>query len=133
MIIAFPSPDPSDLAIGTRLKKWRETHKASLNALAGALGLSAANISRAERRRKHLNSRQLYGATFFSADPFSMDPNVAPPSKIMLLNECPFANGAFKSGSAIAHKISEANLNYAVLPNLLTERSASPKTDRKVM
>jgi hypothetical protein len=127
MIIAFPSPDPSDLAIGTRLKKWRETHKASLNALAGALGLSGGNISRAERRRKHLNSRQLTVQRFFYGS------QCGSPSKIMLLDECSFANRAFKSGSAIAHKISEANLNYAVLPNLLTERSASPKTDRKVM
>ncbi len=72
MIIAFPSADPVDQAIGARLRKWRENRKVSTSDLAAAIGLSETDISFAERGRRHLNSTQLYAATFFLRIPMRL-------------------------------------------------------------
>jgi len=72
MIITFPSADPADQAIGARLRKWRENRKVSTDDLAAALGVSVRDISYAERGRRHLNSTQLYAATFFLRIPMRL-------------------------------------------------------------
>tara|TARA_R110002167_G_scaffold9558_4_gene44187 strand:+ start:1317 stop:1565 length:249 start_codon:yes stop_codon:yes gene_type:complete len=59
----FPGPDPTDVAIGARLKQWRRSRGIETDALAEALQLSPEQLRLAEAGRSHLNSLQIAAAT----------------------------------------------------------------------
>ena len=62
-VLGFPGVDPSDAAVGARLKRWREQRGMSVDDLAPLLHLSAEETRRAEAGRGHLTSAQLGAAT----------------------------------------------------------------------
>jgi len=62
-VIAFPSRDPEDVAVGARLAGWRAHRGLSLCALSEASGLSESDLDRAEHGRLHLGSHDIYALT----------------------------------------------------------------------
>lgn len=62
-VLGFPGLDPQDVAIGGRLRRWREARGMTLEDLAAMLDLSPEETRRAEAGRGHLNSAQLGAAT----------------------------------------------------------------------
>lgn len=62
-VVAFPSVTAEDLAVGRRLKYWREQRRLSPDALAGALSVAPEAVARFEAGRLHLSSDQLAAAT----------------------------------------------------------------------
>ena len=62
-VLGFPGVDPSDAAVGARLKRWREQRGMSLDDLAPLLNISAEETRRAEAGRGHLTAVQLGAAT----------------------------------------------------------------------
>ncbi len=61
-ILDFPAPDPTDAAVGARLKRWRRERGMSVEAVATALGLSPREERLAEAGRLHLDSLKLGAA-----------------------------------------------------------------------
>lgn len=59
----FPLADPTDAAVGARLKHWRETRGMALETLSGLIGLSPEETRRAEAGRCHLTVAQIGAAT----------------------------------------------------------------------
>ena len=72
MIIVLPSVDQDDLAIGERIRKWRENRGIGTQELAAALDLSREEMTRAEHGRAHLSSTQLYAATLYLRIPMRL-------------------------------------------------------------
>ena len=62
-VLGFPGVDPSDAAVGARLKRWREQRGMSLDDLAPLLNISAEETRRAEAGRGHLTAVHLDAAT----------------------------------------------------------------------
>ncbi len=62
-VLGFPGVDPSDAAVGARLKRWREQRGLSVDDLAHLMDISPEEERRAEAGRAHLNSLQLGAAT----------------------------------------------------------------------
>ena len=62
-VLGFPGVDPSDAAVGARLKRWREQRGLSLEDMAAMLGISPEEARRAESGRGHLTTLQLGAAT----------------------------------------------------------------------
>jgi len=62
-VLGFPSVDPSDAAVGARLKRWREQRGWSVEDMARLLLVSAEEARRAEAGRAHLTTAQIGTAT----------------------------------------------------------------------
>jgi transcriptional regulator with XRE-family HTH domain len=62
-VLGFPGVDPSDAAIGARLKRWRRARGMAIDDLATLLDLSTEQTRRAEAGRAHLTSAQIGAAT----------------------------------------------------------------------
>lgn len=62
-VLGFPGVDPSDAAVGARLKRWREARGMSLDDLARLMALTPEQARRAEAGRAHLDSVELGAAT----------------------------------------------------------------------
>ena len=59
----FPGVDPSDAAIGARLKRWRRARGMALDDLADLLHIPSEQVRRAEAGRAHLTTAQIGAAT----------------------------------------------------------------------
>jgi transcriptional regulator with XRE-family HTH domain len=59
----FPAIDPNDVAVGARLKQWRQARGVDRDRMARALRLTPEQVSLAEAGRTHLNSLQIAAAT----------------------------------------------------------------------
>ncbi len=62
-VLGFPGIDPTDAAVGARLKRWREDRGQAVEDLALALDLTPEALRRAEAGREHLTSLHLQAAT----------------------------------------------------------------------
>ncbi|HYD26264.1 helix-turn-helix transcriptional regulator [Brevundimonas sp.] len=62
-VLGFPGVDPSDAAVGARLKRWREQRGLSVDDLAALLHMTPEEARRAESGRGHLSTAQLGAAT----------------------------------------------------------------------
>ena len=62
-LLEFRRLDPIDIAIGARLKHWREQRGMALDEVASALRMTHDEVRRAEAGRAHLDSRQIGAAT----------------------------------------------------------------------
>ncbi len=62
-VLGFPGVDPTDAAVGARLKRWREDRGMSLDAIARILEITPEEVRRAEAGRAHLDSCQIAAAT----------------------------------------------------------------------
>jgi transcriptional regulator with XRE-family HTH domain len=62
-VLAFPGTNPGDVAVGRRLKHWRDQRGCGVDALAGALKLTPQAVRRLESGRAHMNSTQMAVAT----------------------------------------------------------------------
>ncbi len=62
-LLEFRRPDPVDVAIGARLKHWREERGMDLHEVASALRMTAEDVRRAEAGRTHLDSCRIGEAT----------------------------------------------------------------------
>ena len=62
-VLGFPGIDPTDAAIGARLKRWREERGMDVDTVAAALKITPEEERRAEAGRAHLTSLQLAAAT----------------------------------------------------------------------
>ena len=62
-VLGFPGVDPSDAAVGARLRRWREQRGVSVDDLARMMDISPEEERRAEAGRAHLDSVQLGAAT----------------------------------------------------------------------
>jgi transcriptional regulator with XRE-family HTH domain len=58
-VLPFPGTDPVDVAIGRRLKHWRDQRGCDVDALAGALQLTPEAIRRLESGQAHMTSTQI--------------------------------------------------------------------------
>ncbi|HZW16910.1 MAG TPA: helix-turn-helix transcriptional regulator [Brevundimonas sp.] len=59
----FPSADPDQVALGARLKRWRSERATGVEALAEAIGMSAAELRLVEAGRARMTSAQVSAAT----------------------------------------------------------------------
>ncbi|MDQ8029495.1 MAG: helix-turn-helix transcriptional regulator [Brevundimonas sp.] len=59
----FPGVDPSDAAVGARLKRWREQRGMTLDDLARHLDITPEEARRIEAGRAHLDSLGVGAAT----------------------------------------------------------------------
>jgi transcriptional regulator with XRE-family HTH domain len=59
----FPGVDPSDAAVGARLKRWREQRGMTLDDLAAHLRITPEEARRIEAGRAHLDSLGVGAAT----------------------------------------------------------------------
>tara|TARA_R110002124_G_scaffold227038_1_gene392246 strand:+ start:252 stop:500 length:249 start_codon:yes stop_codon:yes gene_type:complete len=59
----FPGVDPNDVAVGARLKQWRQARGVDRERLARALRLTPEQLRLAEAGRAHLDSVQIGAAT----------------------------------------------------------------------
>jgi transcriptional regulator with XRE-family HTH domain len=59
----FPSVDPSDAAVGARLRRWREQRGMTLDDLAVHLHITPEEARRIEAGRAHLDSLGVGAAT----------------------------------------------------------------------
>jgi transcriptional regulator with XRE-family HTH domain len=62
-VLGFPGVDPSDAAVGARLKRWREARGWSVEDMARLLHMTPAEERRAEAGRAHLDSLRIGAAT----------------------------------------------------------------------
>ena len=62
-VLGFPGVDPSDAAVGARLKRWREQRGMSVDDLATLMQMTPAETRRVENGRGHLSTAQLGAAT----------------------------------------------------------------------
>jgi transcriptional regulator with XRE-family HTH domain len=62
-VLGFPGVDPSDAAVGARLKRWREQRGWSVEEMARLLDMSPEEERRAEAGRAHLDSLAIGAAT----------------------------------------------------------------------
>ena len=62
-VLGFPGVDPSDAAVGARLRRWREQRGLSIDDLAPLMRMTPEEARRAESGRGHLTSAQLGAAT----------------------------------------------------------------------
>lgn len=62
-VLGFPGVDPSDAAVGARLKRWREERGMSLDDLATHLHITPEEARRIEAGRAHLDSLGVGAAT----------------------------------------------------------------------
>ena len=62
-VLGFPGVDPTDAAVGARLKRWREMRGMALDELADAIHASPEDVRRAEAGRAHLTTAQIGAAT----------------------------------------------------------------------
>jgi transcriptional regulator with XRE-family HTH domain len=62
-VLSFPGIDPSDAAIGARLKHWREARGMSVEDLAELLHITPEEERRAEAGRTHLDSLHIGAVT----------------------------------------------------------------------
>lgn len=62
-VLGFPGVDPSDAAVGARLKRWREQRGWSVEDMARLLDMSPEEERRAEAGRAHLDSLRIGAAT----------------------------------------------------------------------
>lgn len=62
-VLAFPGTNPGDVAVGRRLKHWRDQRGCDVDVLAGALKLTPEGVRRLESGRAHMNSTQMAVAT----------------------------------------------------------------------
>ena len=62
-VLGFPAVDPTDAAIGKRLKRWRVERHVEIEALATAMHLDPGVLRRVEAGREHLTSSQIGAAT----------------------------------------------------------------------
>jgi len=58
-VLAFPGTNPVDVAVGRRLKHWRDQRGCDVDTLAGALKLTPEAVRRLESGRARMNSTQL--------------------------------------------------------------------------
>ncbi len=61
-VLGFPGVDPSDAAVGARLKRWREQRGWSVEDMARLLDITPEEERRAEAGRAHLDGLQLRAA-----------------------------------------------------------------------
>ena len=62
-VLGFPGVDPSDAAVGARLKRWREARGWSVDDMARLLDMTPEEERRAEAGRAHLDSLRIGAAT----------------------------------------------------------------------
>ena len=62
-VLGFPGVDPSDAAVGARLRRWREQRGMSVDDLATLMQMTPAETRRVENGRGHLSTAQLGAAT----------------------------------------------------------------------
>lgn len=62
-VLGFPAVDPTDAAIGQRLKRWRIERHVELEDLAVAMHVDPGVLRRVEAGREHLTSSQIGAAT----------------------------------------------------------------------
>ncbi|WP_374515831.1 helix-turn-helix domain-containing protein [Brevundimonas sp.] len=62
-VLGFPGVDPSDAAVGARLRRWREQRGMSVDDLARLMDISPEEERRAEAGRAHLDSASIGAAT----------------------------------------------------------------------
>jgi len=62
-VLGFPSVDPSDAAVGARLKRWREERGWSVDDMARLLDMTPEEERRAEAGRAHLDSLRIGAVT----------------------------------------------------------------------
>ena len=62
-VLGFPGVDPSDAAVGARLRRWREQRGMSVDDLAPLLHLSAEETRRAQLRGRQVAATGLGAAT----------------------------------------------------------------------
>ena len=62
-VLGFPGVDPSDAAVGARLRRWREQRGWSVEDMARLLDMSPEEERRAEAGRSHLDSLRIGAAT----------------------------------------------------------------------
>lgn len=62
-VLGFPGVDPSDAAVGARLKRWREQRGWSVEDMARLLDMTPEEERRAEAGRAHLDSLKIGAAT----------------------------------------------------------------------
>jgi len=62
-VLGFPGVDPSDAAVGARLKRWREQRGWSVEDMARLLDMTPEDERRAEAGRAHLDSLKIGAAT----------------------------------------------------------------------
>lgn len=62
-VLGFPGVDPSDAAVGARLKRWREQRGMSLDDLASHLNVTPEEARRIEAGRAHLDTIGVGAAT----------------------------------------------------------------------
>lgn len=62
-VLGFPGVDPSDAAVGARLRRWREARGMTVDDLARHMDISPEEERRAEAGRAHLDSVQIGVAT----------------------------------------------------------------------
>jgi transcriptional regulator with XRE-family HTH domain len=58
-VLPFPGSDPADVAIGRRLKHWRDQRGCDVDALAGALKLTPEGVRLLESGRARMNATQI--------------------------------------------------------------------------
>ncbi len=59
----FPAVDPADLAIGARIRRWRDKRGMDQEQLAALMKLSSAELRLIEAGRRHLNSAEVDATT----------------------------------------------------------------------
>ena len=58
-VLPFPGTDPDDVAVGRRLKHWRDQRRCGVDALAEALKLTPEGVRLLENGRARMNSTQI--------------------------------------------------------------------------
>jgi len=59
----FPATDPDQVAVGTRLKRWRTERATGVEELAEAMGMTPADLRLVEAGRARMTSAQVSVAT----------------------------------------------------------------------
>lgn len=62
-VLEFPGTNPVDVAVGRRLKHWRDRRGCDVDALAGALKLTPEAVRLLESGRARMDSTQMAVAT----------------------------------------------------------------------
>lgn len=62
-VLAFPGANPIDVAVGRRLKRWRDQRGVELDAMAEVMKLTPEAVRRLESGRARMDSTQMAVAT----------------------------------------------------------------------